>query len=113
MRLFTAYNLGDAALAPECRLEAPDKQDKTMLAQSQLNAMTVVQQAIEKGIPIDVAAYFERYDIPLLGIEEGETLELETFDESSGDDAANDVMAEIIYAAQWGKLRDAPERQAA
>jgi hypothetical protein len=97
MRLFCQYNLGDAELCPSLRLEAPDKQDKTMLAQSQLNAMTIVDKAIERGIPIDIAAYFERYDIPLLGIEEGETLELDTEPEDDpADDEGDDVRGQLF-----------------
>jgi phage gp29-like protein len=95
MRRFCAYNFGDAALAPFLRLEAPDKQDKTMLAQSQLNAMSVVQSAIEKKIPIDVAAYFERYDIPLIGVEEGEVIELDDSEPNDDGDGATDVKAEL------------------
>ncbi len=98
VRLFCGYNLGDADLAPGLRLEAPDKQDKTMLAQSQLNAITVADKCIERGIPIDIAAYFERYDIPLLGIEEGETFELDPDDgaDDNGDaDQEIDLMGEV------------------
>jgi phage gp29-like protein len=108
MRLFTAYNLGDATLTPALALEAPDKQDKTMLAQSQLNAMTVIKDAVDKGIPIDIAAYCERYEIPLLGIEEGDTFEL---DELQNDDEATDtdVLAEVLYVAEFGRLRPMAE----
>jgi phage gp29-like protein len=98
MRLFCQYNLGSADVCPFMRLEAPDKQDKTMLAQSQLNAMTIVDKAIERGIPIDIAAYFERYDIPLLGIEEGETFELDTepADDPEPDNDDESVRGELL-----------------
>lgn len=103
VRLFCAYNFADADLAPGLRLEAPDKQDKTMLAQSQLNAINVVNTCLERGIPIDIAAYFERYDIPLLGIEEGESFELETdegADDNGDDDAVTDIIGKL-YAIQF------------
>ncbi len=105
MRLFCAYNLGDSDLCPFLRLEAPDKQNKTLLAQSQLNAMTVIESAIDRGIPIDVAAYCERYDIPLLGIEEGETLELDTepVSDPESDDGATDVRAQLIQLIRFGE----------
>lgn len=97
MRLFCAYNFGDANLCPSLRLEAPDKQDKTAKADAQVKCMTIIQMAADKGIPIDVAAMCETYDIPLLGIEEGEVVELEP-DVSNADDEddSTDVRAELI-----------------
>jgi phage gp29-like protein len=98
MRLFCAYNFGDADLCPGLSLEQPDKQDKAALAQSQVNAVTVVREANTLGIPIDVRAYFEQYDIPILGVDDAD-LELESADEGdvfSEDDAAIDLEAEVI-----------------
>jgi phage gp29-like protein len=97
MRLFCAYNLGDAELCPSMRLEAPDKQDKTMLAQSQLNAMIVIETALEMGIPIDVAAFCERYDIPLFGIEEGERIEFDSEVSNADDTGDTDVRAQLLF----------------
>lgn len=85
-RMFCAYNFGDANLCPSLRLEAPDKQDKTMLAQSQLNVVSAALQAVEKGLPIDIAAWFEQYSIPLL-TEEGEEVELESVGAEEEEDA--------------------------
>ncbi len=108
MRLFCAYNFGDAELCPSLRLEAPDKQDKTMLAQSQLNAMDVVDRAAERGIPIDVSLYFEQYSIPLLGGDDAE-IEVESGDEdeSEGLDTGTDVRAQLIMLNPLSPFREA------
>lgn len=96
LRLFCAYNFGDADLCPSLRLEQPDKQDKTMLAQSQLNVMSVVREAAALGVPIDVVAYFEHFDIPLLGGDEAEIdLDQPEEPETFADDPV-DVEAEVI-----------------
>ncbi len=64
---FIGYNLGDTSLTPGIRLEPPDNQDTTALAQTQVNAMAVMKQARELKVPLNVAMYCERYDLPLLG----------------------------------------------
>lgn len=113
MRLFCAYNLGDANLCPSLRLEAPDKQDKTMLAQSQLNAMIVIETALEAGIPIDIAALCERYDIPLFGVEEGEQIEIDPEVSNADDgDGFSDVRAELHRLLLLDPENDASERAA-
>lgn len=98
MRLFCAYNFGDANLCPSMSLEAPDKQDKTALADSQVKAFIVMQQAATLGVPIDVVTYCETYKIPLLGVEEGDEVELdpETSNASETDDGASDVRASLF-----------------
>lgn len=114
-RLFCAYNFGDADLCPSLRLEAPDKQDKTMLAQSQLNVATALSILLEKGVPIeaiDVRAWFEKFDIPLTG-EDGDSFELEepeTEDDTDDFEAASDVRSNLIQLLRFG---GAEEREAA
>jgi hypothetical protein len=105
-RLFCAYNFGDADLCPSLTLEAPDKQDKTMLAQSQLNVCTALVALLDKGVPaeaIDVRAWFERFSIPLIG-EEGDAFELEDVSEPNEVDAADpadDVRAQLIALMRY------------
>jgi hypothetical protein len=86
------------------RLEAPDKQDKNALAQSQLNAMIVIQTAIEQGVPIDIAALCERYGIPLMGVEEGEQIEIDpdVSNVSGDEDGATDMRAELVRLIRFG-----------
>lgn len=104
MKLFCAYNFGDANLCPSLSLEAPDKQDKTALADSQVKAITVMQQAAALGIPIDVATYCETYKIPLLGVEEGDEVELDPQVSNATDDAEpTDVRAELIRLLRASK----------
>lgn len=100
MRMFCAYNFGDANLCPSMSLEAPDKQDKTALAQSQLNAMVIMKDALAIGIPLDIVEYCKMYKLPLLGVEDGDELIIEPDENSNADDsdeaASNSVRADLI-----------------
>jgi len=109
-RLFCAYNFADADLCPSLRLEPPDKQDKTMLAQSQLNVANSYKTLIDMGVPaesIDVRAWFEKFDIPLFG-DEGDAFELEDVEsDNEVDDAdpADDVRAQLLQLAWTDEQR--------
>jgi phage gp29-like protein len=116
-RLFCAYNFGDANLCPSLTLEAPDKQDKFALAQSQYQVAQAFSLLIDKGVPIesvDVRAWFEHFDIPLIG-DEGDPFELEDVesDEDEGydvEEAATDVRSNLVQLLRFG---GAEERLAA
>jgi phage gp29-like protein len=86
MAWFVAYNVGDPSVAPALWLEPPDNQDTAALAQSQVNALAVIEKAKTLGIPLDVAAYCERYNLPL----EGEAPDLTEAPEEPADDSESD-----------------------
>lgn len=66
LRMFVAYNLGDASLTPEISLEPPDNQDTLQLAQTQLAVCQWVKQAKENGWELDDVMVAERFGIPLV-----------------------------------------------
>lgn len=80
MRLFCAYNFGDAELCPGLRLEAPDKQDALALSQTQLNVMSMAKLARENGVTLNYKLLCERFDIPMVSQSE---------DDVAPDDAAD------------------------
>ncbi len=112
-RLFCSYNFGDADLCPSLRLEAPDKQDKTLAAQSQLQVVQAFIALVKDGgVPaeqIDVRAWFEQYGIPLIG-DEGDPFEVDVEEESDEEqeaEPADDVKAQLVQLLYFAERQEA------
>lgn len=70
VQMFLGYNFGAAEMAPEIRLEAPDKQDRLQLSQTQMNVMQTLKTARELGIELDVGMYCEQFNLPFVRVAE-------------------------------------------